>query len=46
MVAVDAQRKPVAVPPLELVTPEQHARFEQAKQRKLSRQQMQKPRKE
>jgi acyl-CoA hydrolase len=46
MVAVDAQRKPVAVPQLELVTPEQHARFEQAKQRKLSRQQMQKPRKE
>ena len=37
MVAVDANRKPVAVPPLVLETPEQHARFEQAKLRKLSR---------
>lgn len=37
MVAVDANRKPVAVPPLELVTPEQKARFEQAQLRKLSR---------
>ena len=38
MVAVDAQRKPLAVPPLEIVTPEQQARFEKAEQRKLSRQ--------
>lgn len=38
MVAVDADRKPVAVPPLELATPVQRARFEQAKLRKLSRQ--------
>ncbi|MEG2030042.1 MAG: acyl-CoA thioesterase [Janthinobacterium sp.] len=38
MVAVDASRKPVAVPPLVLETPEQRARFEQAKLRKLSRQ--------
>ncbi|MFZ4875139.1 acyl-CoA thioesterase [Janthinobacterium sp. Mn2066] len=38
MVAVDANRKPVAVPPLVLETPEQHQRFEQAKLRKLSRQ--------
>ncbi|WP_317205357.1 acyl-CoA thioesterase [Janthinobacterium sp.] len=37
MVAVDANRKPVAVPPLELLTPVQVARFEQAKLRKLSR---------
>ncbi|WP_017874862.1 MULTISPECIES: acyl-CoA thioesterase [unclassified Janthinobacterium] len=37
MVAVDAERKPVAVPALELVTPEQVARFEQAQLRKLSR---------
>ncbi|CDG83846.1 acyl-CoA thioesterase [Janthinobacterium agaricidamnosum] len=40
MVAVDANRKPVAVPPLELATPEQVARFEQAKLRKQTRQQM------
>lgn len=38
MVAVDANRKPVPVPPLELVTDEQRARFEKAAQRKLSRQ--------
>ena len=38
MVAVDANRKPVAVPPLELVTDEQRARFDKAAQRKLSRQ--------
>jgi acyl-CoA hydrolase len=38
MVAVDADRKPVPVPPLELVTDEQRARFEKAAQRKLSRQ--------
>ncbi|MFM2086016.1 MAG: hypothetical protein RLZZ237_885 [Pseudomonadota bacterium] len=38
MVAVDANRKPVAVPPLVLETPEQQQRFEQAQQRKLSRQ--------
>jgi acyl-CoA hydrolase len=37
MVAVDANRKPVAVPPLDLLTPEQQARFEQAQLRKLSR---------
>lgn len=38
MVAVDAQRKPLAVPPLEILTPEQQARFEKAEQRKRSRQ--------
>ena len=38
MVAVDASRKPVAVPPLVLETPEQRERFEQAKLRELSRQ--------
>jgi acyl-CoA hydrolase len=38
MVAVDADRKPVPVPPLELVTDEQRARFEKAAKRKLSRQ--------
>ena len=38
MVAVDADRKPVAVPPLELASEEQKTRFEQAKRRKLSRQ--------
>jgi acyl-CoA hydrolase len=38
MVAVDADRKPVPVPPLELITDEQRARFEKAAQRKLSRQ--------
>ncbi|MEG1053868.1 MAG: acyl-CoA thioesterase, partial [Janthinobacterium sp.] len=42
MVAVDANRKPVAVPPLVLETPEQRARFEQAKLRKLSRQKVSK----
>ena len=38
MVAVDADRKPVAVPALELASEEQKTRFEQAKRRKLSRQ--------
>ena len=38
MVAVDADRKPVVVPPLELASEEQKTRFEQAKRRKLSRQ--------
>lgn len=38
MVAVDADRKPVAVPPLELLTDEQRVRFDRAAQRKLSRQ--------
>lgn len=38
MVAVDANRKPVAVPPLELVTDDQRARFAKAAERKLSRQ--------
>lgn len=42
MVAVDANRKPVAVPPLVLETPEQQVRFEQAKLRKLSRQKVSK----
>ncbi|MEM8517104.1 acyl-CoA hydrolase [Janthinobacterium sp. CAN_S7] len=42
MVAVDADRKPVAVPPLVLETPEQQVRFEQAKLRKLSRQKVSK----
>ena len=41
MVAVDASRKPVAVPPLELASDEQKDRFEQAKRRKLSRQMVQ-----
>jgi acyl-CoA hydrolase len=40
MVAVDAQRKPVAVPPLELVTDDQKMRWERAKERKVSRQQL------
>ncbi|MDC8756187.1 acyl-CoA thioesterase [Janthinobacterium fluminis] len=40
MVAVDANRKPVAVPPLELLTPEQTVRFEQAKLRKQTRKTM------
>ena len=40
MVAVDTDRKPVAVPPLELLTPEQVVRFEQAQLRKLSRKKM------
>ena len=38
MVAVDANRKPVAVAPLEPVTEEQKTRFEQALQRRRSRQ--------
>ena len=38
MVAVDAARKPVPVPPLEPVTDEQRARFDKAARRKLSRQ--------
>jgi acyl-CoA hydrolase len=37
MVAVDQDRKPVAVPPLVPETPEQVARFEQAKARKAAR---------
>lgn len=40
MVAVDAQRKPVAVPTLELVTDEQKTRWEGALERKVSRQQL------
>jgi acyl-CoA hydrolase len=40
MVAVDKDRKPVAVPPLVPETPEQQARFEQAKLRKAARQQI------
>ncbi len=36
MVAVDANRKPVAVPPLEPATEEQKIRFEQAAQRRRS----------
>ncbi|MEB0140075.1 MULTISPECIES: acyl-CoA thioesterase [unclassified Undibacterium] len=40
MVAVDANRKPTAVPPLEVITPQQKRRHEQAGQRKLSRQQL------
>jgi acyl-CoA hydrolase len=38
MVAVDADRKPQAVPPLVPVTDEQRLRFERAKERKRSRQ--------
>src|SRR3954463_10229214 len=38
MVAVDADRKPQAVPPLVPVTDEQRVRFERAKERKRSRQ--------
>jgi acyl-CoA hydrolase len=38
MVAVDANRKPQAVPPLTPVTDEQRARFKQAEERKCSRQ--------
>jgi acyl-CoA hydrolase len=38
MVAVDIDRKPVPVPKLEPVTPEQIVRFKQAELRKLSRQ--------
>jgi acyl-CoA hydrolase len=40
MVAVDANRKPVAVPPLVPQTPEQLARFEQARERKEARLQL------
>jgi acyl-CoA hydrolase len=40
MVAVDADRKPQAVPPLELVTEEQMRRFERAAERKAARQQL------
>ena len=40
MVAVDADRKPVPVPPLELVTDEQRARFQEAAERKRSRQEL------
>lgn len=40
MVAVDANRKPVPVPKLELLNEEQKLRWERAKQRKLSRQQL------
>ena len=40
MVAVDAQRKPVAVPALEPVTEEQKTRFARALERKVSRQNM------
>ena len=38
MVAVDENRKPVVVPPIELVTDEQRARYEKAEERKRSRQ--------
>ena len=38
MVAVDANRKPITVPRLEPVTDQQIRRYEQAAQRKLSRQ--------
>jgi len=40
MVAVDANRKPTPVPPLDLVTEQQKRRHQQAEQRKLSRQQL------
>lgn len=40
MVAVDADRKPVVVPPLVPVTEVQRQRFESAQRRKLSRQAM------
>ena len=40
MVAVDADRKPQAVPPLELLTDEQKRRFERAAARKAARQQL------
>jgi len=43
MVAVDAERKPQAVPPLELVTEDQKRRFERAVERKLARQQLHRP---
>jgi acyl-CoA hydrolase len=38
MVAVDADRKPVPVPPLECTTDEQRKRFREAEERKRSRQ--------
>ena len=38
MVAVDANRKPLAVPPLDLASDEQRLRCEKAEQRKRSRQ--------
>lgn len=38
MVAVDAARKPLAVPPLELLSDDQRRRFDKAEQRKRSRQ--------
>ena len=38
MVAVDAKRKPLAVPPLELRSDEQRVRFKRAEERKHSRQ--------
>src|ERR1700712_5715204 len=38
MVAVDANRKPVVVPPIELITDEQRARYAKAEERKRSRQ--------
>lgn len=41
MVAVDANGKPVPVPPLELLTDEQRARCQQAAERKRSRQALQ-----
>jgi acyl-CoA hydrolase len=37
MVAVDANRKPVAVPSLDLITEEQKTRFEQARSRRHAR---------
>ena len=40
MVAVDADRKPQAVPPLELLTEEQKRRSERAAERKAARQQL------
>jgi acyl-CoA hydrolase len=40
MVAVDANRKPVPVPKLELLTLEQRIRFEKAEERKRSRQEL------
>ncbi|MFL6709517.1 MAG: acyl-CoA thioesterase, partial [Massilia sp.] len=43
MVAVDAERKPQAVPPLELITDDQKRRFERAVERKLARQQLHRP---
>jgi acyl-CoA hydrolase len=37
MVAVDDDRKPASVPPLEPSTPEEQRRFEEAKGRKAAR---------